>query len=398
MSTLDSNGLVTDDLNTIITNFENGYKAIYGSDIQITSDTPDGQRINIEAQAVRDLLELIQNIYNNFDLDQATGTALDRLTPLLGISRQGATFTQQQIEITTDRSLTLEGLDEDAGNIDGTGYTVADNTGNEFVLLDTTNIASAGTYLLTFRAKELGAITTLPNTITNPITVVLGVTNIDNPSGVLELGKDGELDSQFRLRATRSSANRSKGFTDGLLGDLLNITGVTDARVYENFTNVTDSNNIPAHSIWCIVEGGSNTDIANSIYTKKNAGCGLRGNVVIDVIKDNGEIFQSKFDRPQSKNLWIRFDLKLTTVGTTFDLGKIKQYIVDNLTFEIGEAAETSKITTIAINAINSLGGGGVPLNIEVSDDGVSYSDFLDVDTVDEKWIVDLARIDITEI
>ena len=343
-------------------------------------------------------MELLQTIYNNFDLDQANGEALDRLAPLLNIARQGATFTQQQVEITTDRSLTLEGLDDDANNIDGTGYTVADNTGNEFILLDTTNIASAGTYLLTFRAKELGSITTLPNTITNPITVVLGVTNIDNPSGVLELGKDGELDSQFRLRLSRSSANRSKGFTDGLLGDLLNVDSVTDARVYENFTNTTDANSIPAHSIWAIVEGGSNTDIANGIYTKKNSGCGLKGSVAVDIIKDNGEIFQAKFDRPTSKNLWIQFNLKSTVAGTSFDIDGIKQYITDNLTFEIGEAAETSRVTAIALEAINSLGGGGVPLNLEVSDDGITYVNFLDVATVDEKWIVDNARITITEI
>lgn len=397
MSTLDSNGLIIDTLNDIITNLENGYKSIYGTNILISSNTPDGQRINIEAQAIIDLLELIQNIYNSFDLESATGVSLDRLAPLLNATRQGATFTQQQVNITTDRSLTLDGLDDQATDIDGTGYTVADNTGNEFILLDTFNAPSAGTYLLTFRAKNLGAITTLPNTIVNPVTVVLGVTNIDNPSGVLELGVNGELDAQFRLRLLKSPANRSKGFTDGLLGELLNIPSVTDARIYENFTSATDSNNIPSHSIWCIVEGGANTDIANQIYTKKNSGCGLKGSVIIDIIKDNGETFQAKFDRPQSKNLWIKYDLK-TTGTTALDLGDLKQYLVNNLSFEIGDSAETSKITTEAINSIINQGGGGVPLNVEISNDGISYVDFLEVDTVDEKWIVDLARIDITEI
>jgi len=397
MSVLDSTGLTIDSLNDIITKFEEGYKSIYGNDIILSSDSPDGQRINIEAQAIRDLLEVIAAIYNSFDLNKANGVDLDRLTAILGIERQGATFTQQQIEITVDRSLTLDGLDELATDIDGTGYTVADDTGNEFILLDTANL-TAGTHLLTFRAKELGSITTLPNTITNPVTVVLGVTNINNPSGVLELGKDGELDSTYRIRALLSSAIKSIGFTDGLLANILNISGVTDAKVYENFTNATDVNGIPSHSIWAIVEGGANTDIANSIYLKKNSGCGLKGSITLDIIKNNGETFTAKFDRPQSKNLWIRFDLKATKIGVTFDQSNIKQYIVDNLTFNIGEPAETSKITAIAIEAINNEGGGGVPLNIEISDDNITYVDFLDVTTVDEKWIVDLARITISEI
>ena len=162
MSVLDSTGLTIDSLNDIIIKFEEGYKSIYGNDIILSSDSSDGQRINIEAQAIRDLLEVIAAIYNSFDLNKANGVDLDRLTAILGIERQGATFTQQQIEITVDRSLTLDGLDELATDIDGTGYTVADDTGNEFIILDTANL-TAGTHLLTFRAKELGSITTLPN-------------------------------------------------------------------------------------------------------------------------------------------------------------------------------------------------------------------------------------------
>lgn len=396
MSTLDANGLIIDTLQEIITQIEDGYKVIYGNDIVLDSNSPDGQLINIYAQSVRDILEVIAQINAGFDLDQAIGVVLDQRVSLLRIERQGATFSQQQVEITTDRALTLEGLDADANDPDGTGYTVSDDAGTEFILLDTFNAASSGTYNLTFRAKELGSVTTLPNTITNPVTVVLGVTNINNPTGVLELGLDGELDATLRLRAKRSTANNSEGFIDGLTGLLLNLTGVTDVRVYENDTSVTDTNGIPPHSIWAIVEGGANTDIANTIYATKNAGCGMRGAVMVDVTTVNGSIFTAKFDRSQSKDLWIRFEIKTTITGQTFDEVMIKQYMADNLVFEIGESANTSIITTTAQQAIDTTGGGGVPLNVEISDDNISYVDFLETDTLDEKWIVDNVRILIT--
>jgi uncharacterized phage protein gp47/JayE len=396
MSTIDATGLTIDTLNEIITKLEDGYKVIYGNDINVASNTPDGQQINLFAQAIRDVLEVIKQINAGFDIEQAIGIVLDQRVSLLGIKRQGATFTQQQIEITVSEALTLDGLDAAANDPDGVGYTVADESGTQFILLDTFNAPSAGTTLLTFRAQNLGSITTLPNTITNPITVVLGVTNINNPSGVLKLGLDGELDPALRLRSTRSTANKSKGFIDGLTGLLLDITGVTAARVYENVTNVIDADLVPAHGMWAIVEGGANTDIANTIYTDRNTGSAMKGEIMTDVMTVNGSIFTVKFDRPQSKNLWIRFDIKPTILGQTFDEMGIKQYTVDNLDFEIGDNANTSDVTTIAQEGLNTTGGGGVILNAEISDDNVTYVDFLETTTLDEKWIVDNVRILIT--
>lgn len=396
MSTLDATGLTIDTIQEIITQLEDGYKLIYGNDIIIDSNTPDGQLINLYAQSVRDLLEVIQQINSGFDIEQAIGVVLDQRVSLLGIQRQGATFTQQQVQITVNNAVTLEGLDADANNPDGTGYTVADDTGTEFILLDTFNAPSEGVYNLTFRAKDLGSITTIPNTITNPVTIILEVTDINNPTGALEIGLDGELDATLRLRATQSTANRAKGFIDSLTGNLLNIDGVTDARVFENYTDVIDVDGIPAHGIWAIVEGGANTDIADTIYFTKNAGCDMKGAIAIDITTVNGSIFTILFDRPASKELYIRFDIQKLNPTQGFDEDGIKQYITDNLSFTIGESANTAAITCIAQDGINTTGGGGVPLNVEISNDGISYVDFLNTDTKDEKWIVDNARIDIT--
>ena len=396
MSFLDSNGLTIDTLNEIITKLEDGYKIIYGNDIILDSNTSDGQQINLYAQGVRDILEVLQQIYTGFDIQQAIGIVLDQRVSLLGIERQGATFTQQQVEITTNRSITLSGLDAEANNPDGIGYTVANNSGIQFILLDTFNAPSAGVYNLTFRAKDLGSITTLPNTITNPVTVILGVTNINNPTGALEVGIDGELDSSLRLRAIRSTANKSKGFIDGITGLLLAVDGVTNAVVYENYTNITDSNGIPAHTMWAICEGGANTDIANVIYETKTTGAGMKGAVTIDIETVNETIFVAQFDRPLSKSLWIKFEIQPTKTGQSFNEGSIKQYLVSNLTFEIGENSNTSDVTCVAQDGVNAQGGNGVVLNALISSDDITYTDFLNTDLLNEKWILDLIRISIT--
>jgi uncharacterized phage protein gp47/JayE len=397
MNTLDATGLNIESLETIVINLQEGLRTIYGPDIILDSNTPDAQWIMIMAQLKRDLLEVLQQMYNSFDPSLAIGTQLDARCAINNIVRRGATYTQQQIQITVNRSVTLQGLDANANDPDGIGYTVADNAGNQFILLSTVSLAP-GTHLLTFRAKQLGAITTLPNTITNPVTVVLGVTAINNASGVLELGQNEESDAQLRIRREKSVAISSNGYLNGLDGALADLDGVTDTRLYENIGPAVDANGIPGHGIWCIVEGGVDSEIANTIYAKKSYGADMKGSVTYNIITPSTQVFVAKFDRPIAKNLYIRFDLKTVVPGFSFNLTAIKQGIVDGLIYNIGDNAETSSITMVIINVLAANGGGGVGLNIEISKDNISYFDFLSVDLLNEKWIVDTTRIFITQI
>jgi len=268
-----SAGIVIDSFNEIKLKWTEGMQAIYGENINVDSNSPDGQFIALASQIERDLLEVIQSVYDSFDPDQATGVVLNSRFAINNIERRGATYTLQDVQVTVDRALSLQGLDADADNPDGTGFTVTDSTGNQFILLDSQSPASAGTYTYTFRAKDLGAIETTPNTIIQQVTIVLGVTAIDNTDGALEVGQNEETDAQLRLRRARSVANASTGYLNGLLGTVLNLDGVTDGAIYENVTNVTDADGIPGHSIWLIVEGGANTDIGDVIYAKKSDGC-----------------------------------------------------------------------------------------------------------------------------
>lgn len=396
---IDATGLHIDSLTDIVTNFSEGYQQIYGADIIITSNTPDGQLINLLSQQVIDLLEVAQMVYANFDPDQAAGVVLDQRCAINNIERRGATYTLQNVQITVDRSLTLQGLDAAANDPNGTGFTVSDNTGNQFILLDT-QTPTAGTTTYLFRAKNLGAIQTLPNTITEQTTIVLGVTAVNNTAGPEELGENEETDPQLRYRRARSVANASNGYLNGLLGLVLNLPGVTAASIYENVTNVTDANGIPAHGIWLIVEGGANTDIGNLIYGKKSYGANMKGSASVPIMTPSGAIFTALFDRPTSEDLYIKFDIRTLIAGQTFDTDAIKQYIVNNLSYNIAQDAVASSITPIAqlgIDTTAGIGSGAIE-NLQISIDGVSYVYFLETTTLDEKWSVTAANIAINVI
>lgn len=392
---LDANGLQIKTASEIQQELVADLQAIYGPDINVASNSPDGQMIGIYTQAGVDIRELNSQTYNSFDPDRAVGRQLDERVAINHIARAGGTYTLINLDITVDRTVTLSGLDSAFNDINGTGFTVQDNAGTQFILVDSATL-TVGTSSRSFRSKTLGRIETTVNTITNQVTIVLGVTAVNNPSAPTNLGQNEETDAQLRARRQQSPAIASQGYLDGLYAALLNLDGVVDARVYENNTATTDANGILRNSIWAIVEGGSNTDIANALRSK-TYGVGMKGTVTVNIARAAGNDFIAKFDRPTSVPLYIKFDLK--RVGGTsfvFDLPSIKQYIVDTTNYRIGEYAETSKPTANAVDGIAAQGGGGVPINLQLSTDGTTYVNYIDAPTLASEFTLDVSRIAIT--
>lgn len=392
---LDAQGLQVATSQEIRDNLETGLRAIYGQDINLDQNSPNGQEVGITTQLVTDLLELLVQVNNSFDPDRAIGRLLDERVVINNIERFGATYTTINIDITVDRTVTLQGLDGNYNDPTATAYTVQDNAGNQFILADTSTI-TAGTHSLTFRARNIGQVETTIGTINNPVTIVLGVTGINNPAAAVTVGQNEETDAQLRVRRQRSVANSANGYLNGLLGLILSLDGVTDARLYENFTDTTDSNGIPPHAIWAVVEGGANLDIANAIYERKSYGCNMKGDIEVPIETSSGQQFIAKFDRPTSQNLYVRFDIKRTNPFHVFDLDVVKKYVEDNVLYNIGDFAETSTLTSAAVLGIAAQGGGGVPINMEISDDDSTWVDFLSVNMLDDKWVMDADNITIT--
>lgn len=391
----DANGLQVKTTSEIVDDIGQDFQNIYGADINLDQNSPDGQIVNILAQVASDLRELLVEVNNGFDPDRAVGRILDERVVINNIERAGGTFTIVPVDIETDRTVDLSGLDVDFANIDGTGYTIQDDAGNSFILIDSVTL-TAGTTTVNFRAQEIGAVETTVDTITNPVTIVQGVLSVNNSSAALQTGQNQETDAELRLRRQRSVAIASTGYLNGIQASLLALSGVTEAQVFENITNAVDADGIPAHGIWCIVEGGANADIADVIYGKKSAGADMKGDVKISIETDSGAFFIAKFDRPVAEDLHIRFNIQKTVSTATFNQSAIKDYIVDNLIYSIGEFAETSRATCIARDAITSLGGGGVVVDLEVSNDGATWVDYLETTTKDAQFTLDAARITIT--
>lgn len=288
----------------LINTFSAAYRQIYGSDINLDSNSPDAQMMMIFIQAILDVEDLLVQIYSTFDPDNAVGTVLDQRCAINGIQRLGGTNTVTNVTITTSQAVQLWGLDQQLNP----PYTVADTQGNQWQLVTTNSIATSGTYVLVFQAAVPGAVFSVTNAITVPVTVVLGVTSINNPTTYTTLGINQESDAALKIRRQQSVSLSSQGYLAGLLAALENLPGITFAQVYENNGASPDADSIPGHSIWVIVAGSaSNPAIANVIYNKRNAGCGMKGSTSVSVLQADGTSFLILWDFVSSENLFIKF-------------------------------------------------------------------------------------------
>lgn len=288
----------------LVTYYEAVFTSIYGADVDLTSDSPDGQLIGILVQNVLDLQDFLVNIYNSFDPDNAIGTQLDQRVAINGIQRQAGTFTLTPITVTVDRALNLYGLDQTVQPV----FTVADNVGNQWQLVATQNIGAPGAYSYQFRAANPGRVLTVPNTIKNAVTVVLGVTAINNPSVPTSVGDTEETDAALRIRRQKSTQLPSQGYLNALEAALGNVTGVTYEKVYENKGDIVDADGIPPHCIWAVLGGnGAPADIANAIYVNRTEGCNMKGDQTFNVTQDDLSIFTIRWDNVTTQNVFIKF-------------------------------------------------------------------------------------------
>lgn len=393
---IDSTGLVLQQLADIVTELEDGFKAIYGNDINLDPNSPDGQMINLFAQSKIDILDLISSVYNSFSPNSAIGVSLDQRCAINGIVRKGATKTTVTMTVTTDRIVNLIGVNSGTG----TPFTVSDGSGNKFYLTDDTTTVN-GVNSLHFTAAVAGAVEVSPGTITTIETITLGVLSVTNAGGALIQGEDEETDAALRYRRSVSVSNPSSGYLDGLTGALLALADVEYAKVYENNTDVTDANGIPPHSIWVVVDGGSSTDVANTIYQRRNAGCGMYYGTgatgttgpakTVSITQINGFDIPIKYSEAIYYDLYISLTVISLVATHSIDETFIKNSIYNNIQYGINDVADYSAIAAYvkSIDPLAVITEGGVGATAAAGDP------YLAPPTIDGRWIVSTANIDI---
>lgn len=355
---LDYSGLQTKDYNALLDELQTNFSNIYspsGEEINFDSSSPDGQITNILTEMGVVIRDIVTETYNSCSPSNCNGAVQDIRYQINYLFRKGGTYTIQPIKITADRTVTLQGLDAQYNDVNASSYTVSDDNGNLWFLIDTTTIY-AGETTLAFRAKNLGQVIPVIGTITNQNTIVAGITKVINDVGYTSLGEEQETDEEFRLRREQSVSQASQNNVDTIIGRLLQLDGVTDVNTWINNTNTTDETGTNGHTLWVIINGGANSDIADIIYSEIG-GAETRGNVEVVRYSQSKQPLTMRFDRPTPVPLYVRFNIRVTGNENLINLDGIRDTIIAQTSLKIGRDVSTSDLANSIIYATETNGG-----------------------------------------
>jgi uncharacterized phage protein gp47/JayE len=258
-----STGIVAPSYATILAGLVAQFQAIYGSDVYIAPDSQDGQFLAVIATAIHDCNQTAVDTYNSFSPTYAIGAGLSSRVKINGLQRLVPTYS------------TAVGLIGGTVGTVITGGVVQDANGNKWNV-PTTTIPSAGQISVTVTAQQVGALVAPSGTINKIMTPQLGWQSFVSTADAVS-GAPVESDAALRQRQAVSTSLPAQSPLGALLGAVLNVSGVTQAAIYENTGTTTDANGLPAKSIAVVVAGGTTTSIAAAIGQKKTPGAATVG-------------------------------------------------------------------------------------------------------------------------
>lgn len=282
---IDSAGYHFADFPSFLAYLVGSYTTIYGPDVYLGSDSQDGQWLGIVAQALYDTSALGSSIYNSFSPSTAQGVGLSRVVKINGLRRQSATNSTVELVIGgTAFSSIINGI-------------AIDDLSQQWSLPVTVTIPVEGTITVTATSITPGAIQAQPTTIQGIFTPTQGWQTVINPTAAT-VGQAFETDAILRNRQSTSTAVPAQTVFDATIGAVANVPGVTALSPYENDTDITDGNGLPPHSISLVVEGGIDTDIAQTILDYKTPGTNTFGTTSIPLTDAKGVPITINFFRP----------------------------------------------------------------------------------------------------
>ena len=323
-----STGFVRKRLDEILEDKNTAVQEVFGPDINLTPQSPDGQINGVLSESDAFLWELAQATYDAFNPDAAVGNILSNLVQLNGITRQEATPSTSLLDMTGVNSTVIP-----AGSI------VATASGIQYATDEDVTI-SAGIAVVQASAVIPGATVTLQDTITTIVTPVSGWSTANNPADAV-IGLDGETDSELRIRRAASVAFPSQSLLESIFSSIANLDGVDQAIVLENDTNSVDSNGQAPHSIQAIVSGGDNQEIAEAIFREKCTGITTEGTTTVsvtDVMEIDHDI---NFQRPLAKPIFIIINLTTNSSYPVDGADQIAQAIIE---YAAGNLVEGTRI------------------------------------------------------
>lgn len=325
-------------------------RAIYGTDIDVSDASADGQYVMMESLILNNIYRALESLSDNLSIASASGTYLDILSQLSGITRRDETYSTVNLIVT---------------NMDNTKLTpeflfFRDNAGNDWQWLNPVNYT--GTTSVTFLPGVATAITATACKL-GPIAAPAGTTfeTVDHSEYQVKmedgasaiLGQSRETDSELKARRFRSLGQSGKTVIDALHANLVNLSGMEDAWVFANNTNAAatmlDSQKVEPHDVYVVTYPQHNVTVPDvtvgeTIYSTLTPGIKtpeITGGKELKIqIADNISTTFKWKQAPEQPDVFNIY-LNLTAAGET-----------DN---SLGSDAQRTQIKTAILTYLNNI-------------------------------------------
>lgn len=349
-------GFVDKPLEVIQTEMADALKAspAFGPDTDTTAGSPMGVILGIVAGHARQQWEVQQGVNAAFDPDAADGAGLAALAAFSGTVKRSATKSTVELTLTgtatktigvgsivsvagNSRFKTLEAGTLAAGTawVALTAYVVGDivtNNTRMYVCRTAGTAAGSGgpttqaaniidgtvhwrwmgdgaAYVqVAAEAETAGVVVANAHTLTKIETPVTGWSNVTNLLDA-EIGLAQEDDAELRLRREEEIRAEGTGPIDAIRAKLLQVANVTQVKTFNNVTDTTNSDGVPAHSFEAVVRNGADQDIFDALWANAPAGIASYGTMVGTSTDAQGDDQTVRFTRPTVLTVYLGVDV-----------------------------------------------------------------------------------------
>lgn len=291
MGQLNTAGYDTRTLAAIKTLVQNAFTVSWPG-IDLSEEGPEGIWINWLSEWLynNDIDGL--SMYNQFNLNTATGVWLSFLAILRGTARNDGTRAVINVTLTSSsQPYTIPALSK---------FNLLDS---DIVFENLTEISVTSTsQTAQFRCTANGLTEAEIGDKLSSVQTLSLLTDIE--ISLITDGTDEESDDTLRARLKAQNAFNSTSDIDSIYTALRNLTDVIKVVVYDNDTAGT-VDSIPAYHINAVVLGATDQAVADVIRAKKSAGTPTYGAYSASSIDVQGHAKVQNFDRPDIVNVYV---------------------------------------------------------------------------------------------
>ena len=271
--------------------------------INETSDGLLAQFTSIIAEEIATCWEQAYLASVQYDPQNASGVALRGLVQINAINPSYGSYTQISINVSGT-----------PGTVIPEGSRIASTDGSQvYQIPAAVVIPDAGSIVATAICTETGPNDPEPGTIIQIQTPIFGWNYASNIS-TTSVGTDADTDTELHIKQSRATAATSYRQVDAIIAGIMNVPGVTFARLYVNNTLTTDSRGITGKTMAPVVVGGVDADIANVLRLKAGSLDNFQGNLAIPITYTGplGDTQTINFYRPAEKPIYIAISITVT--------------------------------------------------------------------------------------